>query len=94
MEEYNLKPLIQNGRILAECRTCIYGLPQEGRFAYIKIVKHLAGECYFPTINTAGIFHHLTRPTALNLVVDEFGAKIVGNTFITILSMHFKNTTT
>ena len=50
MEEYNLKPLIQNGRVLAECRTCIYGLPQEGRFAYIKIVKHLAGECYFPTM--------------------------------------------
>ena len=60
MEEYNLKPLIQNGRVLAECRTCIYGLPQLGRFAYMKIVKHPADDCYLPTGKTPGIFLQLT----------------------------------
>ena len=56
MEEYNLKPLIQNGRALAEFRTFIYSLPQVGHFSYIKLVKHLAGDCYLPTGNTPGFF--------------------------------------
>ena len=78
MEEYNLKPLIQNVRILSECRTCIYGLPQSGRFAFIKLVKHLADDCYFPSRHTQGLFHHLTQPTTFNIFVTNFGAKIVG----------------
>ena len=78
MNEYNIKPLIQNGRVFSECRTCIYGLLQAGRFAYIKIVKHLAGDYYLPTGHTPVLFCHLTRPTTFNLVVDKFGAKVFG----------------
>ena len=78
MEEYNIKPLIQNGLVLAECITCIYGLPQASRFSYIKILKHLDDYCYFPTGHTPGISRHLTQPTTLNLVVDNFGAKNIG----------------
>ena len=78
MDEYNLKPPIKNGCVLDECRTCIYGLTQAGRFAYIKLVKHLADDCYFPTGHTPGLFRHLTRPITFNIVVDDFGAKIVG----------------
>ena len=69
-EEYNLRPLIQNGRVLAEFRTCIYGLPQAGHFAYIKLVKHIADDCYFLTGHTSGIFRHPTRPTTFNIVVN------------------------
>ena len=58
--EYNLKLLTRNGRVLAECRTCIYGLPQLGHFSYMEIVKHLADDCYFPTGHTTGIFLQLT----------------------------------
>ena len=75
MEEHNLKPLIQNGRVLAECKTFIYGIPQAGHFSYIKLVKHLSDDCYFPTGHTPGLFRHLTRPATFNLVVDDFGAK-------------------
>jgi hypothetical protein len=39
MDEYNLRPLIKIGRILAEIRTGMYGLPQAGRMAYIKLIK-------------------------------------------------------
>ena len=78
MEKYNLKTLIQNGCVLAEYRTYIYGLPQASRFPYIKLVKHLADDCYFPTGHTPGLFRHLTRPTTFNIVVDDFGAKIIG----------------
>ena len=38
MEEYNSKPLIKNGRVLAEYRTYIYGLPQVRRFYLKKLV--------------------------------------------------------
>ena len=77
MEEYNIKPLIQNVCVLAQCRTFIYGLSQVGRFYYIKLVKDLADDCYFPTGQTPGIFCHLTRPTTFNLVVNNFGAKVI-----------------
>ena len=48
MEEYNIKPLIQNGRVLSECKTCIYGLPQEGLFPYIKLVNTLLITVIYP----------------------------------------------
>ena len=94
MEEYNLKPIIKNCRFLAECITCIYGLPQAGRFAYIKLVKHLADDCYFPTGHTPELFRHLTRPTSFNLFVDNFGAKIVGKNNADHIINTFKDTTT
>ena len=70
MEEYNLKPFIQNGCLLFEFRTWIYGLPQAGCFSYIKLVKHLANDCYLPAGQTPGLFRHLTLPTTFNLVLD------------------------
>ena len=60
MTEYNLAPLIHNGRILVEIRTGMYGLPQSGRFAYIKLIKHLADDGYHPTGHTPGLFRHAT----------------------------------
>jgi len=80
MEEYNLRPLIKNGRLLAEIRTGMYGLPQAGRLAYIKLIKHLAADGYLPTGNTPGLFRHITRPTIFNLVVDDFGCMVIGDT--------------
>ena len=80
MDEYNLRPLIKNGRILAEIRTGMYGLPQAGRMAYIKLIKHLAEDGYIPTGNTPGLFRHITRPTIFNLVVDDFGCMVIGDT--------------
>jgi hypothetical protein len=80
MTEYNLRPLIKNDRILAEIRTGMYGLPQSGRLAYIKLIQHLADDGYIPTGHTPGLFRHITRPTTFNLVVDDFGVKVVGQT--------------
>jgi hypothetical protein len=85
MQEYQLQPLIHNGRILVEIRTGMYGLPQAGRFAYIKLIKHLADDGYHPTGHTPGLFRHSTRPTIFNLVVDDFGVKVVGNAHATHL---------
>jgi len=71
MEEYILWPLIKNGKLLAEIRTGMYGLPQAGQLAYIKLIKHLAADGYLSTGNMPGLFRHITRPTIFNLVVDD-----------------------
>ena len=78
MKEYNIKELAQNGRVLTEIRTGMYGLPQAGRMAYTKLVNHLADDGYRPTGHTPGLFKHDTRPVTFNLVVDDFGVKFVG----------------
>ena len=56
MEECNLKPLTQNGRVLYECRTFIYGIPQAGCFAYINLVKDLSDDYYLSKVHTEGLF--------------------------------------
>ena len=94
MKEYNLKPLIQNYCFLAECRICIYGLPQAGLFTYIKLVKQISDDFYFPTGHTPGLFIHLTQSTTFNIVVDEFGTKIIGKHNADHLINTFKNITT
>jgi hypothetical protein len=85
MNEYKLQPLIHKGCILAEIRTSMYGLPQAGRFAYIKLIKHLADNGYHPTGHTPGLFWHAKRPIIFNLVVDDFGVKVVGDAHATHL---------
>ena len=44
MNECNLKTKIKNGKTLAEIGTGMYGLPQAGRMAYKKLIKHLAAD--------------------------------------------------
>jgi hypothetical protein len=58
----------------------MYSLPQAGRLAYIKLTKHLADDGYVLTGHTPGLFCHIPHPTTFNLVVDDFGVKVVGQT--------------
>ena len=58
----------------------MYGLPQAGILAYIKLIKHLAANGYIPTGHTPGLLCHITCPTTFNLVVDKFWVKVVGQT--------------
>ena len=57
----------------------IYGLPQAGKLAQDKLVKHLATHGYYPTANTPCLFRHESRPIAFTLVVDDFGIKCNGD---------------
>ena len=77
-QEYDLHDKISKGRVLAEVRTGIYGLPQAGRLAYLKLVRHLAADGYVPTGKMPGLFRHITRPVLFNLVEDNFGVKYKG----------------
>ena len=75
IEEYNLRPLIHNGNILAEVGKSMYGLPHAGRVSYDALVKHLAKGDYHPTKYTPGLFRHPTKPITFCLIVDDFGVK-------------------
>ena len=68
----------------------MYGLPQAGILAYIKLIKHLAANGYIPTGHTPGLFHHITFPTTFNLVVDGFGVKVVIQTHASYLINRLK----
>ena len=76
-DEYKLKDLVSNGKVLVEIRKGMYGLPQAGRIAYEKLLTHLAKGGYIPTGITAGLFKHRTRPIQFCLVVDDFGVKYI-----------------
>ena len=56
----------------------MYGLPQAGKIAYDRLVKHLATAGYIPCELTPGLFKHKTRPISFALVVDDFFVKYVG----------------
>ena len=78
MQKYNLHSKIHSNRVPAEIRTGMYGLPQAGRLAYIKLIGHLAKDGYIPTGHTPGLFKHITRPILFNLVITDFGVKFRG----------------
>ena len=55
----------------------MYGLPQEGRLTYNKLVAHLIEGGYVPNPHTPGLFRHKTRPVTFCLIVDDFGIKYI-----------------
>ena len=73
--EYNIDALSENGKVLAEITTGMYGLPQAGILAYRKLVQHLKDAGFIPAKFTPGLFKHTTRPISFCLVVDDFGIK-------------------
>eukprot|EP00815_Leptocylindrus_aporus_P007176 CAMPEP_0116058534 /NCGR_PEP_ID=MMETSP0322-20121206/5252_1 /TAXON_ID=163516 /ORGANISM="Leptocylindrus danicus var. apora, Strain B651" /LENGTH=220 /DNA_ID=CAMNT_0003542731 /DNA_START=832 /DNA_END=1491 /DNA_ORIENTATION=+ len=73
--EYNIDALSENGKVLAEITTGMYGLPQAGILAYRKLVQHLKDAGFIPVKFTPGLFKHTTRPISFCLVVDDFGIK-------------------
>jgi hypothetical protein len=78
MIQYNLAPLVHNGFVMVEIRKGMYGLPQAGLIAQLRLIAHLATFGYHPAKHTAGLFLHATRPISFTLCVDDFGVKYVG----------------
>ena len=88
IDEYNLRPLIQNGRILAEIQKSMYGLPQAGRVSYDALLPHLEAGGYYATQFTPGLFRHKTKPITFCLVVDDFGVKYTNKQDVDDLIQH------
>jgi hypothetical protein len=76
IEEYNLHDLFDDkNRILSEIRKGMYDIPQAGRLAYMKLIKHLKKGGYVRAGITPGLFKHETRDIVFSLVVDDFGVR-------------------
>ena len=77
--KYNLAPLFnKRGAVLVRVDKGIYGLPQAGKLAQDKLIKHLATHGYHQCSNTPCLFKHESRPIMFTLVVDDFGIKVKG----------------
>jgi hypothetical protein len=70
---YNLADFVHHDHVYMEISKSIYGLPQAGRQAQDRLVKHLKADGYTQCKNTPSLFRHNTRDIAFTLVVDDFG---------------------
>lgn len=66
------------GLFLMEISKGIYGLPQAGKLAQDRLIKHIAKFGYHPVLHTPCLFRHESRPIMFSLVVDDFGVKYSG----------------
>jgi hypothetical protein len=78
IEKYDLKELMQDGKVYIEIQKGMYGLPQAGILANELLHRNLVKDGYRPTTHTHGLRTHDTRPISFSLVVDDFGDKYVG----------------
>jgi hypothetical protein len=65
----------ERGLVLLVVTKTIYGLKQSGRICREGLVAQLAKHGYRAEATTPTIFHHDTRPTFFELVVDDFAVK-------------------
>jgi hypothetical protein len=76
MTEYNLKDKVHKDFVYVEIRKGMYGLPQAGKIANDRLVKHLSAHGYHQAEHTHGLFTHTSRPGLMfSLVVDDFGVQ-------------------
>ena len=76
IDKYDLGKFLHTRRntegIVVEISKGIYGLPQAGRVAQIRLNEHLAKHGYHQTKNTPCLYKHESRPTYFTLIVDDF----------------------
>jgi hypothetical protein len=80
IDEYNLRELAsKDGGVIAECRRCVYGLPQAGILANKYLEKRLNEYGYYQSNFTNGLWlwSHKSRPIQFALCVDDFGITYV-----------------
>ena len=75
IQKYNMRDFEHNGAVIVEVHKGIYGLPQAGKLAQDRLVKHLAAHGYHQAKNTPCLFQHETNSVTFTLVVDDFGIK-------------------
>ena len=75
IDKYNMREYSYNNAVIVEVNKGIYGLPQAGRLAQDRLIKHLATHGYHQAANTPCLFTHETNSVAFALVVDDFGIK-------------------
>jgi hypothetical protein len=78
IDEYKLRDIAtKDGTVIAECRKCVYGLPQAGILANRYLEKCLNEYGYYQSDYTNGLWSHESRPIQFALCVDNFGIKYI-----------------
>ena len=75
MTQYKLEVLAEDGWVYIEIRKGIYGLPQAGLLANIKLTKHLAKHDYHPKKYTPDLWKHESKQVSVTLIVKNFFIK-------------------
>lgn len=75
IQKYHMQKYAHNDAVIVEVHKGIYGLPQAGKLAQDRLVKHLATHGYHQAKNTPCLFQHETNSVTFTLVVDDFGIK-------------------
>jgi hypothetical protein len=78
IEEYKLREIAtKDGTVIAECRKCVYGLPQAGILANKYLEKRLNEYGYYQSDYTNVLWSHESRPIQFALCVDDFTVKYI-----------------
>jgi len=75
IEKYNMHEYAHSNAVIVEINKGIYGLPQAGRLAQDRLIKHLATHGQQQAENTPCLFKHESNSVTFALVVDDFGIK-------------------
>ena len=75
IDKYNLDQYLHHGSILFEVCKGMYGLPQAGLLAQVRLIRHLSTHGYIQDEFVPCLFTHISNGTAFTLVVDDFGVK-------------------
>jgi hypothetical protein len=63
IEEYKLRDIARpDGTVIAECRKCVYGLPQSGILSNKYLEKRLNEYGYYQSNHTNGLWSHESKP--------------------------------
>ena len=76
MVKYDLDGFLENGVVLWEISKGMYGLPQAGKLAHVRLIEHLKEHDYDQSPNVPCLFRHKTNGITFILVVDDFGVKV------------------
>ena len=77
-KQYNLDEHALNGSVYWEICSVIYGLPNTGRLANLRLREKLKPAKFCKVVHTPGLEKHNHRPIQSVLIVDDFGVKYVG----------------
>jgi hypothetical protein len=76
---YNLLDKVLNDFVYMEIHCGMYGLPQAGILANKLLKTCLACHGYFEVPHTPGLWQHISLLVWVNLCIDDFGVKYIGD---------------
>jgi hypothetical protein len=78
IDHYQLNNKVIKDYVYMEIRKGMYGLPHPGILTNKLLKKRLTMHGYFKKPHISGLFSHKSHPIWLNLAVDDFGVKYIG----------------